>query len=153
PFHPASDVFGPAVRVTGADEQLLGMAEVVDRSRRQDLELFGAGIIRPGRRSPGTQPLSEDPVVERAGREADAALVGDRPGRFRQNQAAPRVRKLDAPAAVLLDDIEVVSGGIVTAQGELEAALSGECAVASPGVAAELRKHRLDVNAKAPRKG
>ncbi len=76
--------------------------------------------------------------------------MGDRAGWLGEDEAAARVRQLDAAAAILLDDVEVIRRWIVTAQGELEAALAGQRAMAGPGVAAELGQHGLDVGAEAP---
>ena len=56
----------------------------------------------------------------------------DRSRGLGQHQAAARVRELDATAAILLDDVEVVGRRIVTAEREPEAPLARQGAVASP---------------------
>ena len=44
PFDPAGDVFGAAVGVTCADQDLLALADALERPGRQDLELLDARV-------------------------------------------------------------------------------------------------------------
>ena len=150
PLDPAGDVFGPAVGVTGTDQDLLALADALERPGRQDLQLLDARVAVVGRCCAVADPLAQDAVVERAGPEPHAPLVRDRPRGLRQDQAPPRVGELHAPASVLLDDVEVIGRRIVAPQREPEATFAGQGAVARTRVAALLCQHRLDVIAETP---
>ena len=75
----------------------------------------------------------------------------DRPGRLRQEQALARVGELDAPAPVLLDDIEKIGRRIIPLKRELEAPFAGESAMTGTRIAPLFGQDRLDVLAEAPR--
>ena len=79
-----------------------------------------------------------------------APFVRDRAGGLRQEQAPAGVGKLDAPASVLLDDIEVIGRRIIAPEREPEPSFSGQGAVACTRVAPLFRQQRLDVIAETP---
>ena len=151
PLDPAGDILGAAVGVACADQDLLALADLLNRPGRQDLELLDARVAVARRCCAGADPLAQDAVFGRAGPEPHAPLVGDRAGGLGQEQAPARVGELDAPAAVLLDDVEVIGRRIIAPQREPEAPFAGQGAMAGTRVAALFRQHRLDVIAEAPR--
>ena len=138
--------------VACANQDLLARHRRAERPVRQDFELFDARIAVAGRCRAPADPLAQDAVFERAGPEPHAPFMGNRPGRLRQKQAPARVGKLDAPAAVLLDDIEVIGCRIVAAEREPEPSFAGQRAVARTRVAPLFRQHRLDVMAESSRR-
>src|SRR6516162_8099556 len=95
-------------------------------------------------------PLAQDAVFARTGREPHAPFVGDRARRLRQDQAPARIGELHAPASVLLDDVEEIGCRIIAPQRKLETTLSRQSAMTCTRVAPHLRQERLDMTAKAP---
>ncbi len=141
----------PAVGVACADQDLLGLTDALERPGRQDLELARrAGRRRSGGAAPSAIHSLRMRYSSELVAEPHAPLVGNRAGGLRQEQAAARVGQLDAPAAVLLDDVEEIGRRIIAPQREPEAPLAGQRTVAGTRVAPLLGQDRLDVIAKAP---
>jgi hypothetical protein len=142
---PVGDVDGAAVGVGGVYLQLLRKPGRAAAATRRNLQRRDRRGRRVGPRGAAFEPLDQELVIDGAGLEALAALVGDGPGRLQEEQAAGRIFEVRPPAESVADD-----GGVIVVRAEredrqLEPALAVLAGVTRPGVAPGLRQHRHDV--------
>src|SRR5207249_8719062 len=114
----------------------------LDRDAQQDPMGYGRAALL-GR--PGRDPVAQGLVSVRAGRQPEAAAMGDAARRLAQEQASLRVEDRDPPPARLAGQGPVIPLGVVAEKGEVEAVLAVGPAVTPPRVAPGPGQDRHDV--------